>query len=410
MTNFSTSWQAGGKTHDASIIKKIRRVIEGKFGKMGYGGIWVIKPIKRINKTQEPFIYKRIYDGDFGARAGIRAVCDGGKEAWEISILQPEDYDILDVVAALGGASPVVAANKPEESVATDPINPTVADALRKAMADGFVFTGRVNSTSKHSLTVILDECYGNVVGVVPLEHLSGDYDRDILSKYPRGKAIKVCVIDVSGKLPKFSVVGASISTKSDKIGEIFTGVPDSDGNLRLSGYVKDLNRRFDVLNWLKTLASECYPKPMPRDDAIDRVMAGLIGRYHARSGKTTVARRVVAVILSSFSKNQELWLELDDRDFAVTERGWEAMGGKPEAESAEERQTVPSVYMEIPKDPLSFETDPLPAEDLSIWEYIEKTARLTALRQEANEIKQWIDANASRIAAMAEMVRDGRK
>ena len=396
MTNFSTTWQASGKNNDASIVKKIRRIVENKFGKMGYSGIWIIKPVKRMSKVQEPFVYKRIYDGDFGARAGIRAVCDGGKEAWEVSILQPEDYDVLDVVAALGGAAPVAAKLAEEEPVA-GPIKPTVVDALRQAMVDGFIFTGKVNSVSKHSLTIILDERYGNVVGIIPLEHLSESYDRDILSKYPRGKAVKVCVIDVSGRLPKFSVVGANISTKSDKVSEMFTGCPDSDGNLRLTGYVKDLNRRFDVLNWLKTLAIEFYPKPMPRDTAIDRVMAGLADKYRARAGATSVDRRAVAGILGSFSKNQELWLELEARDFVVTERGWREMGGRPDEE---ETPIEPSVYI---KDPLSYDEEPVES-GLSVWEFIEKMARLNTLRREIGEIERWMDDNASNISKMAKI------
>jgi len=330
MLDLFVRWEPQGKKLSDKIVDGLRHAVEEKLSAIGYSGIWVVTPVKHANgrSLHSAFRYK-LHKHRCGRNIIIAVCCCGVTDGcWELSITPPDRYDFMDVVAVLQDKQDEpkpVAAPKP----APKPSKPTILDALCKAQTDGKIFTAIVDGVLGHGLEIRLDD--SDLAGFVPIECLDDKYDAANLERYSTGDRVKVCVADANGgRFPKFSIAAAKLLTGSDNVSHAFTGVPESDGKLRLAGYTKDFDRKIQTLKWIRDLAIITYPDPIPNDTVIDEVITELCKEY----GASIVERKAVAQVIRALSITDK-WLrrtgEGSVRGYEVTELGWATVGGEPE-------------------------------------------------------------------------------
>lgn len=375
---------------DDRVSNGICSIIKEKLGAIGYRGIWVARPVKLVGNNSDPFEYKSCV-ADYGTRETIHALCRPGDKGtcWEVSILPPSDYDVRDVAAAMGGAPRQAPPRLPMPSVSKVGAKLTVQDALKKAMDDKRVFVVKVTARMPHGLQVVTDDEFV-IRGLIPIEHIDEPYNKANLHKYSQGDTAKACIVEVSDRLNKFSIVAAKAATGSNKMSEVFVDKPNSDGRLPLAGFSRDLDRRMMVIEWLKPLAIKYHPNPIPRDVAINTVISSLIAKY---PGTKTVERKSAAAIIGSLVTGSR-WLDLSDdesRDFVFTDLGWRTVGDRP------------VVVIETVDRPPPSAAPPAPATSISpafrtymtaVAEMLGLERQIAQFQERKNQIVKWLGDN----------------
>lgn len=309
-TQATITWMDKREMCPGKVAKGIKELLTEEFEYSS--GLWRVQPLEHtrpiIGKVQFRNITEDPLRGTY-----LKYACrpyDNGS-CWEVAVFPPPGVRLEDVAARYQDEAEDTPDRKSQPKR-----RPVVGQAYR------------VVAKSRLPYGLVVDVPELGREGLVTLDQISQGYDRGNLNKYNIGESLKALILDApsTGRL-KMSIESAKVVTGTNRINDVFTGIPDSNGELSLQGYSKDQNRRAKIMEWLKEAALIADPEPIPKADAAKIVAEKLCAEYNAK----TVSIRVVTRLIQSLEEMKFPWLMTspDRSGFIFTDFGWEEFGGR---------------------------------------------------------------------------------
>jgi len=310
----SVQWNGGVPINDKPVARGIHRLIRDEFRRHNLIGIWLIKPIKLVGTNSAPLDLRRKHVDEVSGYTTLRFFVRpfGRESCWEVSIAPPDGVDIDEIVELFRGDTKIG-------------VGAATAEDSRAELAVGKIFRGTVTKVLQYGLSLMLEG--HDAVGLLPLEEISPDYDVEVLKKFPVRSKLKVMLQSIDGNKLRFSKIMAEAMT-SERATDVYAGVPDRDGMLRLKGFSESLSRRVQMLSWIGEVACRFDPEPAPKAEVISHIRAQLM----VQTGASEVEAKAIGTIANKFEAVEWITVQRDAdgiaTSYTMTQFGWSELGG----------------------------------------------------------------------------------
>lgn len=304
------------------VVGRMTQIFRKHLDKFGLRGKWGLALYKKTGSSgQDRIVFKGIISNN--ATGNKPVLMYSGRpmdrdSSWLVAVTPPKGIDLnyIEELESKAKGTAQTTKNEPEDET---------KDEIMVAVNQ--VKFANVVDHAQHGLNILVE---GGHEGFIPLADIcEGKYERKWLNRYPIDKRIKVVITEVGsdGRLKCSVRTDGILSTNS--LQDVFSGVADKDGTLKLSGFTKDPGRIYELVNWLAMTAMDGTagdPRPLCQIEATDAAMEFIITKYDAK----TVSKQSVAVILTSLCSSIEpLIRKDDDGNYFLTEFGWAELGGR---------------------------------------------------------------------------------
>lgn len=288
------------------------------------GGKWTLELYKKTGGgLQDRVIFKRLFEheisgGKTSLMYNIRPF--DRDSSWSVIAHPPGDVNVQSLAESIAGAAPPPPPSGGEE------------DAPSNNFVPNQVYSARITAHGQWEMEI---EVEGKHPGVIPLADICTDkFDQRQMRKFPVGSKLKVVVTDSSGA--KLECSTRTEGLVSDNSKDVFTGIPNADGSLRLKGFQKGpqgLNRVFKLCGRMAASFYKYDPKPLPIDEAMDDVELYMMEEYTKDGYEVLrVDHNLIGILMRTICEMSELpepWMTKSDAGFTLTKFAWQELGGK---------------------------------------------------------------------------------
>lgn len=317
------------RKEDKKAVNRMIDIFMEHVSAVGLGGDWTLELFKKTGGgAQDRILFKRLFEheisgGKLSLLYNIRPF--DRDSSWLVIAHPPEGADARAIAKRITGD-----ADFESRPVQPDDDSPPSPDHSK--LVTNQACTARIKSHGQWEMEVLIEDKWP---GFIPLADIClAKYDRSQMKKHPIGSKLKVIITDPSGTRVECSTrTGGFVAT--DFADDVFTGIPDADGGLRLKGFHKKLGRVFDLLKRLAPtfLKYDEMSRPVPSDEIVEDVELTLMEMSQEQGYDVKyVDHAKISVTMNAICKLAELpeqWVKKVDDGFSLTSFGWSELGGK---------------------------------------------------------------------------------
>lgn len=351
---------SGSYGPDEKTVSGVKRLMKAKLASIGADGVWTLWAIKRDSPKPTDLHVKGLYSGPSGSKSGVKCIIrpsGGGDMSWEYLVEPPPIYSLSEVQQKLKG----------KETITATQVVATEKQVEVPGLVRGRVYEAEITGVKPFGFLVKAKGAHG----LLPLDQMALVYDKENIKRWRVGEMVKVLCTSTEPDVRFSRAALLAMNPETSDVGKVYLGVPDGTGTLSMEGFIDNPERKRQLLVWLVELQKQ--EDEIKGGTAGDRtwmpyeVVAKFVGdKLKEQSGATNIHSLALASIFRCLVPYE--WLEIEDKQYRVTEWGIEESASKlvmpkpaPEPKKEEEiEEPPPTVISTEPPEPVKTLETPL--------------------------------------------------